>query len=67
MNEFLTVTEVVERLRETKTHAGFRKACDEHLMNLHECVNVHIPDKLKQDVAGVLYTAIHGSTRNVVE
>jgi hypothetical protein len=66
-HDFLTVAEVVELLKTKTTHKEFRRACDEHLMNLHECVNVHIPDKLKQDVAGVLYKAIHGSTYNVVE
>jgi hypothetical protein len=64
MDETMRLEDFVDGLREIKTHKEFRKFCDVNLMNQHEMPDYRLSSKLKQDVAGALFNAIHGSTDN---
>ena len=67
MSQPLTTKQVVENLRTIKSHKEFRGFVDDNLMSLYENEDCQIPWKLKADVAGLLYIAIHGTTEGKEE
>lgn len=62
MDETMKLGDFVDGLREIKDRKQFRHFVDENLIDLYEYPDYKIHSKLKADVAGALYNAIHGST-----
>lgn len=61
MNETLRLQDFMEELKKITNKREFREFVDENLINLYETPDLRIPSKLKADLGGALYFAIHGS------
>ena len=62
--ETLTVQELIDHLKTVEDTYQFRQFVDRNFLDLYESYNYELPEKLKEDIAGLLYYSIFGPIKD---